>query len=310
MVLSALIVALSLCIDRVAGDPHTRLHPVAILGRFIGRWGQPSLYRAPYQIFAGMIFWFITVILFSLPFLLFERLAPWYILLIIGPFLLKISFAWRSLEDHVRSVRRALEGDIQKARTEVQMMVSRDTTSLNREQILSASYESASENLVDSIIAPLFYFGIGEVFGIGLAFAAAYRAANTMDAMLGYRDQRARLGWWSARADDALGYIPARLTGIMLLVYFALKGRGKEAYHSLMYDARKRPGVNGGISLALIAGGTGVVFEKPGAYRMGRPETSLEKGGTRVLHAIQAVTLIFSVILIVTLCLLHPFTNM
>jgi adenosylcobinamide-phosphate synthase len=310
MVLSALIVALSLFIDRVAGDPHTRLHPVAVLGRFIGWWGRPALYRSRFQKAAGAILWVVTILLFSSPFFLFERWVPWYILLVIGPFLLKICFAWRSLEDHVREVRRALGEGIEHARMKVQMMVSRNTSSLNREQVLSAAYESASENLVDSILAPLFYFGVGELFGAGLALAAVYRAANTMDAMLGYQDERAGLGWWSARADDVLGYIPARLTGIILLGYFSLKGRGKEAYHALISDARKRSGVNGGIPLALIAGGAGVAFEKPGAYRMGRDETTLEEGGNRVLQAVQAAVLIFSVLLIVTLCLLHPFTNM
>jgi adenosylcobinamide-phosphate synthase len=310
MVLSALIVVLSLFIDRVIGDPHTRLHPVALLGRFIGWWGRPIRYSPNYQKVTGIIAWCCTVILFAAPFLLFERLAPWYILLAGGPFLLKICVAWRSLEDHVWEVRQALKEDIDMARQKVQLLVSRDTTSLDHEQILSAAYESASENLVDSIIAPLFYFGVGELFGAGLAFAAAYRAVNTMDAMLGYQDERVRLGWWPARADDGLGYIPARLTGFILLGYFSLIGRGENAYRALRSDARKRPGVNGGIPLALIAGGTGVIFEKPGVYRMGSPEIALEEGSDRVMRSIRAAVLIFALLLVVTLCLLHPFTNM
>jgi adenosylcobinamide-phosphate synthase len=310
MVLSALILALSLFIDRLVGDPHTRFHPVALLGGYIGWWSRPDRYRSSLQKAAGVALWTSTVLLFSLPFLLFERLAPWYLLLIAGPFLLKICIAWRSLDDHVRAVRKALEVSLEKGREAVQMMVSRNTTTLNREQVLSAAYESASENLVDSIIAPLFYFGIGELFGAGLAFAAVYRAANTMDAMLGYRDERARLGWWSARADDILGYIPARLTGIILLGYFWVQGRGRAAYSSLASDARKRPGVNGGIPLALIAGGSGVEFEKPGMYRMGKLEITLDRGGRRVSRAVQVTVLIFSILLIVTLCLLHPFANM
>ncbi len=292
------------------GDPHTRLHPVAILGSFIGWWGRPSLYPPRYQRATGTAGWLFTITLFSLPFLLFERIAPWYLFLLAGPFLLKICFAWRSLEDHVQSVLQALQNDTGAARARVGMMVSRNTNSLDREHILSAAYESASENLVDSIIAPLFYFGIGEFFGVGLALAAAYRAANTLDAMLGYRDERARLGWWSARADDVLGYIPARITGFILLVYFVAKGRGRAAYRALVSDARKRPGINGGIPLSLIAGGAGVVFEKPGVYRMGSPQTTLEAGGKRVLQAVRAVTLIFAGLLIATLCLLRPLANM
>jgi adenosylcobinamide-phosphate synthase len=131
-----------------------------------------------------------------------------------------------------------------------------------------------------------------------------------MDAMLGYQDGRARLGWWPARSDDLMGYIPARITGIILLGYFSLRGRGMAAYRALKSDAGKRPGVNGGIPLALIAGGAGVLFEKPGVYRMGHPEITLDEGGKRVLQAVQATVLIFSALLIVTLCLLRPCTNM
>ncbi|MDD1679267.1 MAG: adenosylcobinamide-phosphate synthase CbiB [Methanomicrobiales archaeon] len=310
MVLPGLIVALSLLIDRVVGDPRTSLHPVAVLGRFIGWWGRPDHYPSRLQRFAGVALWACTVLLFSLPFLLFEQLVPWYILLIGGPFLLKICMAWRSLEDHVRAVTLALEGGLDAGREKVAMMVSRDPSSLNQEQVLSAAYESVSENLVDSVIAPLFYFGVGELFGAGLALAAAYRAANTMDAMLGYRDERTRLGWWPARADDLLGYLPARISGVVLLLYFSVQGRGQAAYRALKSDAHKRPGVNGGIPLALIAGGTGVVFEKPGVYRMGQPGITLDYGGGRVIWAVRATVLIFSAILIAALCLLRPFTNM
>jgi adenosylcobinamide-phosphate synthase len=310
MVLSAVIVALALFIDRMVGDPHTPFHPVALLGRFIGWWGRPGLFSPRFQRAGGIILWVATVSLFSLPFLLFERLVPWYILLIGGPFLLKICVAWKSLEDHVRAVVLALKGGIEEGRENAAMLVSRDTTNLTHEQVLSAAYESASENLIDSIIAPLFYFGVGELFGAGLAFAAAYRAANTMDAMLGYRDERRHLGWWSARADDVLGFIPARISGAILLGYFSLRERGRSAYRALKSEARKRPGLNGGIPMALIAGGVGIAFEKPGVYRMGHAETTLDKSGKKVLQAVQVTVLIFSTLLIITLCLLRPFTNM
>jgi adenosylcobinamide-phosphate synthase len=112
------------------------------------------------------------------------------------------------------------DGGIDAARARVGMVVSRDTAHLEREHVLSAAYESMTENLVDSIISPLFYFGF-----FGLAGAAVFRSVNTMDAMLGYRDERLRIGWFPARADDVLNFIPARVTGIILLAYFAVKGR-------------------------------------------------------------------------------------
>ena len=309
MVLSALVFLLSLLVDRVVGDPHTPHHPVALLGRIIDWWGKPSLYPPSIQKLAGIGLWFITGSLFALPFLIFERFSPWFVYLIIGPFLLKITFAWRSLDDHRNAVLNSLNLGLNQGRKNVRMMVSRDTTALDREHILSAVYESMSENLVDSVIAPVMYYGIGEIAGIGLACAAFYRAANTMDAMLGYRDEREKLGWCAARADDILNYVPARLTGGLLLIFFGLRGRFKEAITTLIRDARKRPGYNGGIPMAVIAGGAGVAFEKPGVYRIGYAEQSLNERGNDIVKSIQFTTVLFSGLLIGALCLLHYIPN-
>lgn len=309
MVVAPVIVVLSLVIDRALGDPHSGYHPVAMLGRFIGWWGQPARYPAWLQRSAGIVLWLVTIGLFSLPFLFIERIAPSLLLLFIGPFLLKVCVAWRSLEDHVRAVIHCLDEGLAQGRERVSMMVSRDTSLLDREHVLSAAYESMAENLVDSIIAPLFFFGVGELVGAGLACAAAYRAANTMDAMLGYRDYRARLGWCAARADDVLNYIPARITGILLLLSFWFSGRFHEALRVLHEDGWKRPGYNGGIPISLIAGGCGVCFIKTGVYRIGKREQSLDTGGQCIVSAVRRTTLLFSALLIVALCLLRQLTN-
>ena len=135
---------------------------------------------------------------------------------------------------------------------------------LKDEEILSGAYESMAENLVDSIISPLFFFTI-----FGLAGAAFYRAANTMDAMLGYKDERIRLGWFAARMDDVLNYIPARFTGLVLILYFAARGKFKPAWKTFVADRKKREGFNGGIPMSLIAGGCETAFVKPGVYVIG-----------------------------------------
>ena len=201
MFLTPLILILSLVVDRALGDPHSRFHPVALIGSFIGWWGQPLRWSPALQRSAGVVFWIITIIIFTIPFCLFSAYAPWFLMLFAGPFLLKICFALRSLEEHAAAVAAATSPDA--GREKVQMLVSRDTSALTDEQILSAAYESVAENLNDSIIAPLFYFII-----FGLPGAACYRAANTMDAMVGYTDERVRIGWFSARMDDILSYIP------------------------------------------------------------------------------------------------------
>ncbi|MDO8841637.1 MAG: adenosylcobinamide-phosphate synthase CbiB [Methanocalculus sp.] len=294
MPLSGFVLIAALFLDRVFGDPHTPYHPVAAIGRFIGWWGRPSGYRPALQRAAGIIFWMVTVSLFTLPCIIVEYYAPWWLYLLAGPFLLKSTFAWRSLEEHALSVEEALTEGSDKGRSAVSMMVSRNTTLLSDEEVRSAAYESVAENLVDSIIAPLFWFAI-----LGLPGAALYRAANTMDAMLGYRDERERLGWFSARADDLLSYIPARITGCLLVIWFTLRRRGREAVMILRRDAKKRPGFNGGIPMAAIAGGCGIRFEKPGGYRIGDPKQSLRQGGRCVIAAVRGVTVMAAVILVI-----------
>ena len=197
-----------------------------------------------------------------------------------------------------------VKGNLEEGRKAAGRMVSRDTRSLSREEILSAAYESVSENLVDSITAPLLFFAFFSPLGLGLAAAAFYRASNTMDAMLGYRDHRGQIGWFPARMDDLLTWVPARVTGLLLLAYFAAKGRFGPALAALRRDARKRPGLNGGIPMAIMAGGAGVRFEKPGIYTMGTGEKGLEEGGRGIIRAVRAMTLLLSAILVSALFLL------
>jgi adenosylcobinamide-phosphate synthase len=161
-----------------------------------------------------------------------------------------------------------------------------------------------TENLTDSIVSPLCYYVI-----FGLPGAAVFRAANTMDAMLGYRDERERLGWCSARMDDLLNFVPARMTVLFLLLYFIVRRRLKPALHILRRDRRNRPGFNGGIVMAAMAGGIGVRFEKPGVYSIGDEERSLRDGGKDILRAVRAVTLMVAITVGSTLFLLGTWIN-
>jgi adenosylcobinamide-phosphate synthase len=282
MVIPAIILWLSLAIDRLFGDPPNFLHPTAYVGRFIGWWGRPAYYPVALQRISGIVLTLATALLYAIPFFLVERYAPGFALLIAGPFLLKICFAWRCLEEHVCAVLRDDSGGQEPA----QMLVSRDTSGLGEEEVLSAAYESMSENLTDSIISPLFFYTF-----FGLSGAAFYRAVNTADAMLGYTDERARIGWFAARLDDILNFIPARVAGFILLGYFAARGRFGSAWRIFLRDRRSRPGINGGIPMALIAGGAGVRFEKPGVYTIGDPERTLSEAGDDIVTAVRVTTL-------------------
>jgi adenosylcobinamide-phosphate synthase len=308
IILTVLVLFTALVVDRLIGDPRSVYHPVAVLGRFIGWWGKPEYYPPRFQRLAGILLWGATAGIFTLPFFIFAALAPdmWY--LVLAPFFLKCCFAWRSLEEHTLAVITAVNNDIPEGREKVRMLVSRNTADLDREHILSAAYESMTENITDSIISPLFYFSVfGPVFGLG--GAAAYRASNTMDAMLGYRDEREKLGWFSARIDDVLNYVPARVSVVLLLVYFFLRGRFVHSLHVLQCDSRKRPGFNGGIVMAVMAGGTGVLFEKPGVYKIGTGEKTFDEAGFEILYATRFVTLAFTGIAGGTLILLGSLIN-
>jgi len=306
---AVIVLIAALLVDRIFGDPHSSLHPVALLGRVIGSWGKPALYSPRWQRVAGVVFWIGTAALFALSFFLFSWLAPWYLYLVIAPFLLKSVFAWRSLEEHTLAVVAAVKDGVENGREKVKLLVSRDTAKLERDHILSAGYESMTENLTDSIISPLFYYAVFSPLGFGLVAAAVYRAANTMDAMLGYRDERIRLGWFPARMDDVINFIPARVTVFFLLVYFLFAGRLIPAYQMMRRDGHKRPGFNGGIVMATMAGGCGIRFEKPGVYTIGDGERSLDEAGPAILKATRSVTIMFAVVAGGTLILLGTWIN-
>jgi adenosylcobinamide-phosphate synthase len=299
-----LVLVAALFVDRLVGDPHSAWHPVAILGRFIGWWGKPDKYSSRLQKFIGVAFWLATATVFAIPFYFFAVVSPWYVYLLAGPFLLKSCFAWRALEEHTTAVVAALKNGVEDGRAQVKMLVSRETANLGHEQILSAGYESMTENITDSIISPLFYFSL-----FGLSGAAVFRAANTMDAMLGYRDARIRLGWFSARMDDILNFIPARITLLLLLVYFALKGKFSEAVYTMRRDGKKRPGFNGGSVMAVMAGGTGIKFEKPGVYIIGDGTRTLDEAGPEIFRATRFVVISFVVLAGGTLFLLGSLIN-
>ncbi len=290
----ALVLVAALVMDRLIGDPHTPFHPVALIGRIIGYWGRPSCYPPSLQRAAGVFFWLCTILMFTIPFILFSLLAPWYLYLLCAPFLLKCCFAWRSLEEHALAVTEAVNRGLESGRETVKMLVSRDTAALDEEHILSAAYESLTENVTDSIVSPLLFYAILGLFG-----AAFYRAVNTMDAMLGYRDERERLGWFSAWMDDLFNYIPARVTVLCLLLYFTAKGRFSNAVSIMRRDGRKRPGFNGGIVMAVMAGGVGIRFEKPGIYTIGDPERTLKEGGPAIFMAVRFVTLMVTALAVI-----------
>ncbi|BDG60897.1 adenosylcobinamide-phosphate synthase CbiB [Caldinitratiruptor microaerophilus] len=164
--------------------------------------------------------------------------------------------ARRSLADAARSVWAPLHaGDLPHARTAAGQIVGRDTVGLDAGEVARAAIESVAENTSDGVIAPLFYAFIG-----GLPLMAAYKAVNTLDSMIGYRNDRyLYLGRAAARLDDAANWIPARLAALSLATAAALlHRRGTRAWKAALADARKHPSPNAGWPEAAMAGALGV----------------------------------------------------
>ncbi|MCA0175409.1 MAG: adenosylcobinamide-phosphate synthase CbiB [Proteobacteria bacterium] len=251
---------LALLIDRLLGEPPAWLHPVVWMGRPLG-WLTPRLARLrPALAFtAGALVWLALALAVVVAAALLQTLArtltPWLAVLLLAV-LVKPLLAWRVLRREVAAVEAALAESLTAGRMQVARLVSRDVSALSETEVREATLSTLAENLNDSVVAPLFWLAVA-----GLPGMALYRFANTADAMWGYRDDREWLGKWAARADDVLSWLPARLTGLMLLA----AGRTRPTA-GWWRDARATPSPNGGWCMGALARALGVRLTKPGVY--------------------------------------------
>ncbi len=253
--------------DRLWGEVPAAVHPVVWMGRIISILTRHlRLSPAPVALLGGgcvalivpVGFGFAAWGLMNLP-------VPFPIRVGIEALLLSTTFAVRALGEAVLSVRTALDRDgIAPGRIALRALCSRDPSELNPSQVSAAAIESAAENASDSFVAPLFYYAL-----LGLPGAMAYRAINTLDAMLGYRGPLEHLGKASARLDDLVNLIPARLTAFLLLISDLQPRRALRALRVWWMDARVTESPNAGHPMAMIAGLLGVRLEKPGVYVLG-----------------------------------------
>ncbi|WP_099210745.1 adenosylcobinamide-phosphate synthase CbiB [Thermococcus henrietii] len=251
--MDALIVfLLALLWDLLLGEPPVKLHPVVWFGRIAGFLDRRWKRKGPLPDFLAGTLTALAVIAFALALSLLPRYLPFPLNYALAVYLLKSSFAVRSLHEHIE---RTVTEDIKEKRKAVSMIVSRDVKNLDEAHLNSASIESLAENLNDSVVAPLFYFLL-----FGLPGALLYRAVNTLDAMLGYRSERYEFfGKFSARLDDVLNFIPARLT---VLLYLPLGGLKVLRHYRL---AKFK--INSDKPISAMSAVLGVWLEKPGVYR-------------------------------------------
>jgi adenosylcobinamide-phosphate synthase len=178
--------------------------------------------------------------------------------------IITVFLAQKSLIDHVEAVGRALlSGGVAEGRRAVALIVGRDVSGLDEAGITRAAMESAAENFSDGVVAPVFWYAL-----LGLPGLLIYKTANTADSMIGHRgEQYEAFGWATARFDDALNIMPARLSALLLAAAAAIAGcDGRHALRAAWRDARQHKSPNAGWPEAALAGALGVAFGGPRRY--------------------------------------------
>ncbi|MBS7247744.1 MAG: cobalamin biosynthesis protein [Candidatus Jordarchaeales archaeon] len=268
----AVIVAAALTIDLAFGEPPRIIHPTHWAG-VLASWidsriprGNPLIEKlsgVAVALLLPLLFASLTSLLLSLVKLFLGKVA-W---MLASAYLLKLSFAVKDMERHAKPViLKVAEGDIPGARLQVSRIVGRDVSSLDGPLILSAAVESTSESIVDGFCAPVFFFALAGVPG-----AMFYRVVNTLDSTVGYKDVfHLNVGWASARMDDALNFVPARLSLPFIALASRLLGADwRNCFRVALRDHGKTESPNGGWPMAAMAGALKVRLEKRGKHVLG-----------------------------------------
>ncbi len=323
-------VLLGLAIDAAIGDPKWLPHPVRLMGHCIAKL--EGLLRKKYSankqhlFFAGILLATIITISFALTGLIIVFLTGWldtvyfastqdwfkegvrsipFFSIIIGGVICGVLFSWRSLGDAAEEIEKLLDQNkFSKARESLSMIVGRDTANLSQQDIIRATVETVAENSIDGGISPVFFAMLG-----GIPALMFFKAASTLDSMVGYKNERFReIGWASARLDDVLNFLPARLALFImpLAALFALQNPIR-TIKICIQDHNKHPSPNSGWGESLFAGALGVQLGGKCTYQgipsdkplIGKPIEELKP-----IHIKQAVQLLYSIEMIILMIIL------
>ena len=315
---SIVVIGLAILLDLTFGDPKNRYHPTAWIGNLIGiittRMKNENYILEKFGgIFIVLIPVCISVIVlsslnFSIDLISVESLSI-LISIISGIVLFKMTIAIKGMEKHALAVLDSIQkNNLDQARTNLSMIVKRNTKNLDKNHILSGTLESLSENIVDGITGPMFYFAI-----FGLPGAFVYRIINTVDSMVGYKTQMFKnLGWFGANCDNILNYIPSRLTGLTIVLGSMLLGHDwKNCYEIFKRDGKKTDSPNAGYPMAAFAGALGTKFEKLEHYSLGTGQNEITSKKVKDAITLMKVTsLLFFGIVSVPIILFISFVEL
>jgi adenosylcobinamide-phosphate synthase len=255
-------------LDLAVGDPRWFPHPVVLMGKVI-TYGEKKFLsvKRGRAFFAGMLLSLFVIALSGVTawvLVALFHLLPFWWSFIATTALGSTTLATRGLLDAVSQIEAPLRaGDIFVAREKLSHIVGRETTNLNRDKVLRASLESLSESTCDGIVAPLFYLLIG-----GVPLAMAYKAVSTLDSMIGYRTERYfYFGKFAARLDDAMNFVPARLTALFIIIAtLVMKMNPGRALRVAWRDHANHLSPNAGYPEAALAGAFGICLGGPSIY--------------------------------------------
>jgi adenosylcobinamide-phosphate synthase len=305
---SAAILALALVIDSVFGEPPDRFHPTVWMGNVVAflkprlRSSNPRTEKAN-----GVLLCVGVAALFGLPAFLIVFFTRFFFgpvpYVVVSAVLLKFTFALKCMRYYTVPIARALEhGDVEGAKRWLHFVVRRDPASLDERLVVSAAVESIAESTTDGVTSALFFFAL---FGVPGAFV--FRVVNTLDSMVGYRDAaNVNMGWFSAKVDTVVNYVPARLTGaLMVLASMLLGERWRDSWRIMHRDRRNMASLNAGWTIGAMAGGLGTMLEKVGVYRLGDEGELKPEHIRRALRIMTLTVILFSVTFVVPILALE-----
>ena len=303
------VLALAVVVDLLFGDPspnypwrlHYKLHPTVWMGKLTKlleshfKNPNPKIDRLNGVLLALIVtFTFTLPVYFGLRFV--HTLLGFFVYILVAAVILKLTICIKLETDWGIAAAKAIESeDLTEARMYAHFS-RRDARDLTGPQIASSVIESIAENLTDFKLSPLFYYAF-----FGVPGAIAFRAINTLDGMVGFKDpEHINIGWFSATLDTMANYIPARLTTILIVLASAILGEDhKNAWAIARRDQAKVPSINHGWPMAVMAGALRVCLEKPGYYAVGDGIEELSSAHVFRALRIRNVTLVLFVMLIV-----------
>lgn len=309
---------LSLAIDVTLGELPTMIHPVVIMGSIISFF--KNIFIKIKGKISGLLLVIcaiaaVSVILYILYFIFSINELLLFIIFVV---LLSSTFSVNMLLKTAIDVKIDLDESLDKARKSVSYLVSRSTDELTESFIVSAVIESLTENITDSYIAPMLYYTIFAIIIMMnpienqlyylLLVPMLYRLFNTLDAMVGYTTDELRdIGFFAAKIDDVLNYIPSRIAGIYVVISaFLLKLDGKNSYVIMRRDARNCPSPNSGFTMATTAGALNIQLIKKDTYILGDANKEINKDDiTRAVNLSKLTIILFTLTIVILLTLVH-----